>query len=55
MLCQDMIVVSEGRPTARLGGILVSTKDDVSGDSTGLNTARSLGKRVAEIALMIKG
>lgn len=54
MLCQDMIVVSEGRPSSRLGGILVSTKDDLSGDETGLNTARSLGKRVAEVAQLIR-
>jgi multimeric flavodoxin WrbA len=54
MLCQDMIIVSEGRPTSRLGGILVSVKDDVSKDDTGLTTARSLGRRVAEVALMLR-
>lgn len=54
MLCQDMILVSEGRPTARLGGILVSVKDDVSQDQMGLATARSLGRRVAEVALLLR-
>jgi multimeric flavodoxin WrbA len=54
MLCQDMIIVSEGRPTSRLGGIVVSTKDDISKDETGLATARSLGRRVAEVALMLQ-
>lgn len=54
MLCQDMILVSEGRPTARLGGILVSVKDDVSQDQAGLATARSLGRRVAEVALLLR-
>jgi multimeric flavodoxin WrbA len=54
MLCQDMIIVSEGRPTARLGGILVSTKDDVSQDQAGLATARSLGRRVAEVASLLR-
>jgi len=54
MLCHDMILVSEGRPTARLGGILVSVKDDVSQDQTGMATARSLGRRVAEVALLLR-
>jgi multimeric flavodoxin WrbA len=54
MLCQDMIIVSEGRPTSRLGGILVSTKDDISKDEAGFATARSLGRRVAELALLLK-
>lgn len=54
MLCQDMIIVSEGKPTSRLGGIVVSTKDDISKDETGLATARSLGKRVAEVALLLR-
>lgn len=54
MLCQDMIIVSEGRPSPRLGGILVSTKDDVSKDEAGLATARGLGRRVAEVALLLR-
>ena len=54
MLCQDMIIVSEGKPTSRLGGILVSTKDDISKDEAGLATARSLGRRVAELALLLR-
>jgi multimeric flavodoxin WrbA len=54
MLCQDMIIVSEGRPTSRLGGILVSTQDDISKDEAGLATARSLGRRVAELALLLR-
>jgi hypothetical protein len=49
-----MIIVSEGRPTSRLGGILVSTKDDISKDEPGLATARSLGRRVAEVALLLR-
>jgi multimeric flavodoxin WrbA len=54
MLCQDMIIVSEGRPTSRLGGILVSANDDISKDETGLATARSLGRRVAELAVLLR-
>ena len=54
MFCQDMIIVSDGKPTARLGGILVSTKDDITNDETGLATARNLGRRVAEVALLLR-
>ncbi len=54
MFCQDMIIVSDGKPTARLGGILVSTKDDISKDEMGLATARNLGRRVAEVALLLR-
>jgi multimeric flavodoxin WrbA len=53
MLCQDMIIVSDGRPTARLGGILVSSSDDISKDELGLATAKGLGRRVAEVALLL--
>jgi multimeric flavodoxin WrbA len=54
MFCQDMIIVSDGKPTARLGGIVMSTKDDISKDEAGLATARSLGRRVAEVALLLR-
>jgi len=37
LLCQDMIVVSDGKPT-------------IAGDEFGLKTARGLGERVAEVA-----
>jgi hypothetical protein len=49
-----MVIVSEGRPTSRLGGILVSTKDDVQADTAGMATARSLGRRVAEVAIALR-
>lgn len=54
MLCQDMIIVSDGRPTARLGGILVSAGEDIGKDEQGLATARGLGRRVAEVAAMLR-
>ena len=53
MLCQDMVIVSDGKPTARLGGILVSSNDDISKDELGLATTRGLGRRVAEVALLL--
>lgn len=54
MLCQDMIIVSEGGPTSRLGGMLVSAKDDIRGDEAGLAAVRSLGRRVAEVASALR-
>jgi multimeric flavodoxin WrbA len=54
MLCQDMIIVSEGRPTSRLGGILVSSNNDIGADEQGLVTTRNLGRRVAEVAAFLR-
>ncbi len=51
MLCQDMIILSEGQPTSWLDGILVNTKDDISSDEAGLGAAQSLKRRVAEVAM----
>jgi multimeric flavodoxin WrbA len=51
LLCHDMVIVSDGRPTAHFGAALWSGgKDGIAGDATGLETARNLGRRVAEIA-----
>jgi multimeric flavodoxin WrbA len=55
MLCQDMIVVSDGKPTARLGGIVVTGgKDEITQDEQGLVTLKGLGARVAEVALLLR-
>lgn len=55
MLCQEMIVVGDGRPTAHIGGTLVNDgKDSISGDEFGVATAKNLGRRVAEVALLVK-
>jgi multimeric flavodoxin WrbA len=52
MLTQDMVVVSEGRPTSHFGGTLWSGHPDgIEKDTFGLETARNLGKRVAEVAM----
>jgi multimeric flavodoxin WrbA len=52
MLVQDMVVVSEGRPTSHYGATLWSGHPDgIEKDLFGLETARSLGKRVAEVAM----
>ena len=53
LMCQEMIVVGDGRPTAHFGATLVNKGDDISADEFGLLTARNLGRRVAEVALRL--
>jgi multimeric flavodoxin WrbA len=54
LLCQEMIVVGDGRPTAHFGATLVNDgKDSISGDTFGTDTARNLGRRVAQVALQL--
>lgn len=56
MLVQDMVVVSEGRPTSHYGATLWSGHPDgIEKDVFGLETARNLGKRVAEVAARMHG
>jgi multimeric flavodoxin WrbA len=51
MLCHDMVVVGDGQPTAHFGAALWSgSPGGIIGDDPGLQTARNLGRRVAEIA-----
>jgi multimeric flavodoxin WrbA len=52
MMCQEMVVVADGRPTAHTGAtVWNSGKDDVSQDEFGMSTVKNLGRRVAEVAL----
>mgnify|MGYP005857363437 CR=1 FL=1 len=54
LLCHDMVIVGDGRPTAHWGGTLLNDgKDDISGDAFGLTTARGVGRRVAEMAMRV--
>lgn len=56
LLCHDMVIVGDGKPTAHWGATLLNNgKDDVSGDEFGLTTARGLGRRVAEVAMKMAG
>jgi multimeric flavodoxin WrbA len=56
MLVQDMIVVGDGKPGAHFGGTVWSGHPEgVEHDEVGLETVRSLGRRVAEVALKIAG
>lgn len=52
LLCQEMILVGDGRPTGHFGATLFNPgDDDITRDEFGLTTARNLGRRVAEVAL----
>jgi len=56
MLVQDMVVVSEGKPTSHYGATLWSGHPDgIEKDVFGLETARNLGKRVTEVAARMHG
>lgn len=55
MMCQEMVVVGDARPTAHTGATVWSNKDDISQDEFGLGTAKNLGRRVAEVALKMAG
>jgi multimeric flavodoxin WrbA len=56
LMCQEMLVVGDGRPTAHTGATLWNSgKDDISEDEFGLSTAKNLGRRVAEVALNRSG
>jgi len=55
MMCHDMICVSDGQPTAHFGATVFSgIEGGVMQDDFGLQTARHLGQRVAEVAMMIR-
>jgi len=52
LLCQEMIVVGDGQPTAHFGAALVNDgKDSIASDTVGVGTARNLGRHVAQVAL----
>ena len=54
MLCHDMVCVSDGQPTAHFGAALWSgAEGGLAADKEGLETARNLGRRVAEFTKRI--
>ncbi len=54
MLCQDMICVSDGRDTAHFGAtVFTGAEGGVEADTFGLQTVRNLGRRVAELAILL--
>jgi multimeric flavodoxin WrbA len=54
LLCQEMIIVGDGKPTGHTGATVWNNgKDDITTDEFGMSTARNLGRRVAEVALRL--
>lgn len=53
LMGQNMIVVGDGRPTSHFGATLINTNDDISKDEFGINTAKNLGRHIAEVALRL--
>ena len=54
LLCQQMILVGTARPSARIGATVWNEGGgDVAKDEFGAGTAKDLGRRVAEVALLI--
>jgi multimeric flavodoxin WrbA len=55
LLCHDMICVSDGQPSAHFGATAFSgAGDGVEDDDFGLQTARGLGARVAQLAIRLR-
>jgi len=55
LLCHDMICVSDGHPTAHFGATIFSGGEGgAERDDFGLRTARHLGRRVAQLAILIR-
>lgn len=53
LMCQEMVLVGDGRPTAHTGATLLNQNDDISADEFGVGTAKNLGRRVAEVAMRL--
>jgi len=54
LLCQEMILVGTARPSARTGATVWNDPArEIAKDEYGIGTAKDLGRRVAEVALMI--
>ncbi|MDH7602833.1 MAG: flavodoxin family protein [Armatimonadota bacterium] len=56
LLVQNMIIVGDGPPYGHYGATLVSgVEGGIEKDELGLTTARNLGRRVAELAIKLRG
>jgi len=52
LLCHEMMIVGDGRPTGHFGATLWNPgTDDISGDEFGIKTAQNLGRHIATLAL----
>lgn len=56
LMCHEMVIVGDGKPTGHFGAtVWNSANDDISQDEFGLSTTRNLGRRIAEVALHLRG
>jgi len=55
LLCHELLVIGDGRPSAHFGPVLWNQGDDISQDEIGLKAADNLGRRVGELALRMAG
>ena len=50
LLGQDVIAVGTGQPSVRIGAALWNQDDSIADDAFGIDTAKDLGRHVAEVA-----
>jgi multimeric flavodoxin WrbA len=56
LFCQEMVLVGDGRPTGHFGAaVWNSGKGPITDDEIGMAKATNLGRRVAEVALRLRG
>jgi len=56
LFCQEMILVGNGRPGSRLGATVWSgAEGGVLKDEFGMTTTKTLGRRIAQVALQLTG
>lgn len=53
LMCHEMILVGDGRPTAHRGATVWNNKDDAAADTVGVETLKNLGRRAAEVVLKL--
>lgn len=54
LICQEMVLVGDGKPTGHFGATLWNnSNDDISTDEFGVKTAANLGRHAAETALRL--
>jgi len=52
LMCHEMAIVGDGRPTGHFGATLWNSgNDDISTDEFGVKTAQDLGRHIAQLAL----
>ncbi len=55
LMCHEMLIVGDGRPTGHFGAALWNPgTDDISGDEVGIKKAQNLGRHVAQMVLRLR-